>query len=276
MKHFPIHHRNVPHTCGKCHVAQKPVARRFRQLEFTACTPCHADQHKGEFAARNKGDCAQCHTINGFTPTTFGLTAHATTSFTLEGKHAATPCSACHTAPRPRVSFAIANKACDSCHQNPHGTQFATEMAKNGCATCHTSFDWHQPHIDHSKWPLLGSHARTPCAACHGQQKVGAEPAAYRGIPRECEGCHDDVHAGQFKSPPAKTCATCHDPEAFKLASKFDHAKTSYPLDGKHATVACAKCHTTETLRNGATAVRYRLGYHQCKDCHANPHKEGP
>ena len=147
---------------------------------------------------------------------------------------------------------------------------------RTAARTCHTTFDWHQPHIDHSTWPLLGSHARTPCAACHGEQKVGAEPAAYRGIPRDCEGCHDDVHANQFKSPPAKTCATCHDTEAFKLASKFDHAKTSYPLDGKHATVACARCHLTETLRNGSTSVRYRLGYHQCKDCHANPHKEGP
>lgn len=273
---YPLEAKHTTVECKGCHLASKPVAQRYRSLAFTACAPCHPDQHKGEFLARNKGDCAQCHTLQGFTPTTFGLTQHTTTAFALDGKHAATPCSACHTGARPRVSFAVPKRACLDCHQNPHGTQFATEMTKNGCATCHTTFDWHQPHIDHTKWPLVGSHARTPCAACHGEQKAGAQPAAYRGIPRDCEGCHDDIHANQFKSQPAKACATCHDADTFRIAAKFDHTKTNYPLDGKHATVACAKCHATEPLRNGSTSVRWRLGYAQCKDCHANPHKEGP
>jgi len=276
---YPLEAKHTDVACGKCHAASRPVAQRYRGLAFGTCATCHPDPHKAEFAARNKGECAQCHTLTGFAPTTFGLTAHATTSFKLDGKHVATPCSKCHTAARPRLSFVVPNKACLDCHANPHGTQFAAEMTKGGCASCHTTFDWRQPHIDHAKWPLVGEHARTPCAACHGAQKSGAEPAAYRGIPRDCEGCHDDLHAGQFQATtaqPTKRCTTCHDPETFRIARTFDHTRTGYPLDGKHAPVACAKCHPTETLRNGSTTVRWRLGYRQCKDCHANPHKEGP
>jgi hypothetical protein len=142
--------------------------QRYRGLETTACAPCHADPHKREFIARDNGECGPCHSVAGFVPTTFGLAAHSTTAFVLDGKHVATPCGACHTATRPRTDFRVPNRACADCHQNPHGEQFATEMKQTGCATCHATADWHQPTIDHSAWPLLGAHQRTACAACRG------------------------------------------------------------------------------------------------------------
>ena len=148
-------------------------------------------------------------------------------------------------------------------------------MTKGGCATCHSPLDWHQAKIDHSSWPLVGAHTRTACTACHGVQQKGASPAAYRGAPRDCEGCHDDIHAGQFRqTQPVKECKTCHTPDAFQIAKTFDHKTTRYPLEGKHEPLACAKCHAQEVLRNGTTAVRWRLGYVKCKDCHASPHQE--
>ncbi|HEY5923904.1 MAG TPA: hypothetical protein VIV11_19630 [Kofleriaceae bacterium] len=273
---YPLAGKHTGVDCAECHPANKPAAARFKNLSFSACTSCHADDHKGEFKARNNGDCAQCHTLGGFAPTTFGATQHATTKLPLDGKHAATPCSSCHPGARPRLNFVNAKQTCADCHANPHGSQFANEMALGGCAQCHSAVDWHRAKFDHSTWPLVGSHARTACAACHGEQKKGAEPAAYRGIPRECEGCHDDIHAGQFRqTQPAKDCKTCHDVETFLIATSFDHSRTRYPLEGKHKPLACAKCHLTETLRNGQQAVRWRLGYTQCKDCHANPHREG-
>jgi len=94
-------------------------------------------------------------------------------------------------------------------------------------------------------------------------------------LARECEGCHDDIHAGQFtQTSPAKPCKTCHQATTFEIAKAFDHTTTRYPLDGKHVALACERCHTATTLRNGTTAVRWRLGYTECRDCHANPHKE--
>jgi hypothetical protein len=274
---YPLAGKHQAVACAQCHPTARPVAQRFRQLSFAACNACHGDAHKGEFAARGGGECAPCHTVAGFAPTTFSVAEHARTRFALDGKHVAAPCSGCHPGARPRVVFAVARKACADCHANPHGAQFDKEIAAGGCARCHTALDWHQARIDHSTFPLAGAHARTACAACHGVQHKGAPAAAYRGIARDCEGCHDDVHAGQFRqTPPVKGCKACHDPESFHIAGRFDHATTRYPLEGKHRPLTCDRCHTSELLRNGTSAVRWRLGYLLCKDCHANPHREGP
>ena len=273
---YPLTDKHVTVACADCHPRSRPQASRFRGIVFKTCAPCHADEHKGEFAQRAGGDCAQCHTLAGFAPTTFGVTAHATTAFALDGKHVATPCGSCHTGARPRKDLRVDKRACADCHANPHGVQFAKEMQQGGCASCHTSVDWHQSKIDHTAWPLVGAHARTPCAACHGEKK-GAEPASYRGVPRTCEGCHDDVHAGQFtRSQPTKLCESCHQPTSFTIAATFDHKTTGYPLDGKHQPLACASCHKPVALRDGTSSVRWRLGYRACKDCHANPHREKP
>ena len=268
-------HRKVP--CASCPPASKPAPRRFRDLQFAACNACHADRHDGEFAARKQGECAQCHTVAGFAPTTFGVTAHATTAFPLEGRHVATPCGACHLGKRPRLDLRVAKKTCAECHDNPHGEQFAAEMQKGGCAVCHSAADWSQSRIDHTSWPLAGAHAKAACARCHGVKDKGSQPAAYRGIPRDCEGCHDDVHAAQFtQTSPARACKDCHGIETFRIARSFDHGTTRYALAGKHRALTCDACHRAETLRNGSSAVRWRLGYLQCKDCHANPHQEAP
>lgn len=271
---YPLAGKHQAVACAACHPATRPVAQRYRQLAFAACAACHADPHRG---ARLGGDCARCHTVAGFAPTTFGIAEHAATRLPLDGKHVAVPCSGCHPGSRPRVAFAIGAKACADCHANPHGAQFDRELAAGGCQRCHTTRDWHQARIDHSAWPLDGAHARAACAACHGTQQKGAPPAAYRGIPRDCEGCHDDLHAGQFRqTAPQKRCPTCHTTASFRIAATFDHATTRLALDGKHRALTCDRCHTSEPLRNGAAAVRWRLGYVRCKDCHANPHKEQP
>jgi hypothetical protein len=163
----------------------------------------------------------------------------------------------------------VAKKQCADCHENPHGTQFAAEMAAGGCASCHATVGWDRPRIDHSTWPLTGAHADTSCYSCH------ANGESFRGIPRDCEGCHDDEHAGQFRlSEPKRNCADCHTTDAFALPG-FDHAKKAgWPLEGEHRKVACASCHPSEKLRNGLVATRWRLGYESCKSCHANPHTE--
>jgi hypothetical protein len=273
---YPLAGKHLAVACAQCHPPSRPVAQRFRQVAFAACGGCHADPHKREFAARGGGECAQCHTVAGFAPAAFGIAEHARTRFALDGKHVATPCGSCHPGARPRLAFAVARQACRDCHANPHGAQFDKEIAAGGCARCHTAFDWHQAKIDHTAWPLTGAHARTPCAACHGAQQNGAQPASYRGIPRDCEGCHDDIHAGQFRlTSPVKGCNACHDPESFRIAGAFDHRTTRYPLEGKHRPLACDRCHAAELLRNATTAVRWRLGYFQCKDCHASPHRDG-
>ena len=61
-------------------------------------------------------------------------------------------------------------------------------------------------------------------------------------------------------------CARCHGFESWD-ASHFDHTKTAFPLEGKHAQVACEKCHKPSIV-NGETLVQYKLERFECIDCH--------
>jgi hypothetical protein len=272
-------HDEVP--CAGCHRPALPRNARYRELAFKRCNDCHADAHAGRFQPRDNGECRACHSESGFRPALFGVALHATTPFPLAGHHVAVACSKCHqkepTQGR-RLDWTLSKTACADCHENPHGNQFAKEMQQSGCATCHTPMDWDIPKIDHSIWPLTGAHASTPCAACHSateqDRKAGSGPS-YRLAPRACDGCHDDVHRGQFRlQDPKKSCELCHSTAAFEIRD-FPHERlTGYLLEGRHQTLACSKCHLTEPAKSGDPVVRYRLGYRRCRDCHADPHKE--
>lgn len=267
-------HRSA--DCSGCHKPSMPEATRYRGLSFSRCLDCHSDAHRGEFARRERGECGACHSTNGFRFTSFGVVAHASTRFPLEGLHTATACSACHAAERPLLDLRVPKDACESCHSNPHGAQFAREMNQGGCAHCHQPTGWRLPKIDHRFWPLTGAHASTQCDSCHhpteADRKAGTG-ASYRGVPRNCSGCHDDVHLGQFRlSKPVLECDRCHSTTAFRIPS-FDHESIAgWALTGAHATTGCAKCHSVATLESGQTTTRWRLPSAECSVCHANPH----
>lgn len=279
LTRFPLEglHRGV--ACKDCHSPKLPMHRRYRGLDFDRCGDCHRDAHRGTLG---NADCSSCHDENGFWPTSFTVEQHSRTEFVLEGKHQSVPCSGCHGDSRPRYDLELGAQHCVDCHDNPHGDQFATEMRQGGCAQCHSPRGWDSPRIDHGVWPLTGAHADASCDSCHTpskQDRLSGRGATYRGVPRECSGCHRDIHAGQFRlTSPERECNACHVTEVFAIAT-FDHAEIAdYPLEGAHEKLACAACHPVERLRSGERAVRYRLGYRQCADCHANPHarRRGP
>ncbi|MGE0784483.1 MAG: hypothetical protein AB7S26_02265 [Sandaracinaceae bacterium] len=274
---FPLVGEHRETECSACHREELPREERWRQLTFGRCADCHQDPHSGEFASREGGECAQCHNESGFAPTQFGVDAHAHTSFALEGLHTAVACGGCHRNERPRLDWHVADRACADCHENPHGDQFASEMARGGCAACHSDRGWDRPNIDHSTWPLDGAHALVACGSCHSPTEADrhtGQGASYRGVPRECEGCHEDEHAGQFRlSAPQRACTVCHSTASFAIAH-FDHEHIAdYPLVGRHAAAECAACHPSVALEGSEDQVtRYRLGYRECSDCHADPH----
>jgi hypothetical protein len=85
--------------------------------------------------------------------------------------------------------------------------------------------------------------------------------------------CHADVHLGQV----AQTCESCHSVALakFAVAPTFDHARTTFPLGGKHAPVACAKCHEKRTQAFPAgpgTATRLTGLATTCVSCHQDVH----
>lgn len=273
---FPLKGAHEKVKCAACHKPNLPEAQRYRGLEFGECKACHSDVHKGEFAKQKGGECAPCHNESAFRPSMFTVAMHNKTSFSIGGKHSATPCGSCHTSEPPRYNLHLNKKLCAQCHENPHGNQFAKEMLKGGCAHCHNAVSWQNVNIDHSFWPLTGVHATTLCSRCHNpteaDRKVGRGPS-YKNVPKTCEGCHQDIHAGQFqKKGRTRTCDDCHNTDEFKIPN-FDHSATAgYVLSGGHAKLECNACHKVMPLKNGQETVHYRLGYRECRDCHANPH----
>jgi hypothetical protein len=122
--------------------------------------------------------------------------------------------------------------------------------------------------FDHSKtkYPLLGMHMKVGCGDCHtgGDFK---KPLAFA----QCANCHaPDPHKGQFQARVSKgECAECHAVDGWKpsLFGVKEHATSHYPLEGKHAAVACDKCHTPA----GKDTV-YKVKFAACLDCHQDAH----
>jgi hypothetical protein len=111
--------------------------------------------------------------------------------------------------------------------------------------------------FDHGRtaFPLAGAHLKTACAACH-------KNPTYRGVTfASCNDCHADPHANRFP----QACSSCHTPEAWRTA-RIDHAKTRFPLRGRHATAECRSCHVQP-------ATRVKPKSDSCATCHADPHR---
>ncbi len=252
----------------------------------TACTDCHADEHRGQFAGR---DCTSCHGQSAWRPAP-GFD-HAKTSWPLSGRHTAVACAKCHKETRADpadpesvyVQFkGVSGRECASCHEDVHRARLGT-----ACANCHSTADWRRverARFDHDRtgYPLEGRHADVACDRCHR-----------RGSPRplrheRCTDCHADAHFGQLASRADKgACESCHTVAGFSPAryGLEDHQKTSYPLSGAHAAIACNACHTTMSvaeLRQAAAvsasapasgkSARFRFASTRCADCHRDAH----
>lgn len=116
----------------------------------------------------------------------------------------------------------------------------------------------------------FSSHAEfeSQCQYCH--QPFQTDQA------EQCMACHKDVADqlaqaggmhGRLREP--RSCAACHqdhkgrefDPGITALSS-FDHARTNFPLTGKHGMLGCKHCHTTPAFSDTPA---------QCAACHTEP-----
>jgi hypothetical protein len=261
--------------CRKCHspehiadsekrlLSDQAIPRTFLGLSRD-CLTCHADAHRGQLGK----NCQGCHDFAGWKPA--ARFSHARTSFPLVGAHEKVACQKCHPAAQPgnALKFAgIAFEKCTSCHADPHKGAFVQT-----CQTCHNTASWKQVSaagkFDHSRtdFPLLGKHMSVACGDCHHAADFKREIAH-----GNCSDCHrPDPHSGQFaKRPDRGECSSCHTVEGFKPAkySVKDHAQTAYPLEGKHALAACAKCHLP-----AGKATLFKVKFAACLDCHRDEH----
>jgi len=90
------------------------------------------------------------------------------------------------------VIFSKAPQACNECHQDPHGHQFAAR--ENDCASCHNASKWKPSLFDHEKtaFSLKGGHQSVACGACHTVKKEveGDMVLFYKPTPSACADCH--------------------------------------------------------------------------------------
>lgn len=270
-------HKKV--ACASCHPAAPSYAKKYQSRDGNTCLDCHKDPHGGPFKSVSKGDrCETCHSVHGFSPADYGVEQHGAAKFPLEGSHRVSGCAACHPGGKepgsvPKIRDVATT--CAGCHKDVHGGQFMRDGALRACDQCHDNQLFvPAPRFDHDKtrFALTGGHKKPACTACHRRPTADA-PVQFAAEPLTCESCHRDRHGGQFiVSEPVRTCQDCHTPAETLKIKQFDHARTRLPLDGRHAQVACSKCHPDRPRPDDKPTAFYRTGQLACQQCHKNPH----
>ena len=179
----------------------------------------------------------------------------------LEGE-----CSNCHVL----LNKAGQDRLCLDCHKEV-AQDVARKQGHHGriqipsCRSCHTEHKGRSAGIapvderrfDHAltDFQLQGKHTKVECRACH---KVAAK---FRAASSACVDCHrkDDTHKGTLGG----ACADCHTEKNWKETT-FDHAKTRFPLIGKHTAAKCGDCHKEAAFRQAPQA---------CVSCHRKDDK---
>jgi hypothetical protein len=212
------------------------------------CRACHPD-HRGPSAAlTDLGDNTFPHQTLGFSLNGHQLTA-AKKAFT---------CADCH----PTDIKLFDPATCDSCHRQIDATfsQAHTQAYGTACLACHDGVDRFSKTFSHADFifKLDGGHAGVACAKCH----MGAHALAdFAATSQDCNFCHaaKDAHKGAFGT----SCGACHNPSDWKKAT-FDHNLSAFKLTGRHADVACEKCHVNNVFKGTPT---------DCYACHQKDDK---
>ncbi|MBU2692475.1 MAG: hypothetical protein KJ970_16260, partial [Candidatus Eisenbacteria bacterium] len=282
--------------CRNCHSEGASIEQ--------ACLACHQGidhlikAERGFHAEYSEG-CAACHTEHEGRDALLidpdfvdpGAFDHSDTGWEFQGRHSELECTACHRdnfrrSPvmklRPTVeageTFLGLETTCVNCHINPHGDRFNTPLDKKDCTICHSFTAFRPARIDamlHATFPfpLVGAHQALPCFDCHTELRLPrlattlhneSDPPPsllFAKTHASCSDCHEDQHGGRFSSD----CSQCHGADRFHPVARFDHAEaTGFALEGAHADLECATCHSSKDLFQGDLA---------CVSCHQDVHR---
>jgi hypothetical protein len=282
---YPLLGKHATVDCMQCHSSgdfKKPLA-------FQKCMDCHKpDPHNGQFAKRpDVGECASCHTVEGWKPSKFTVKDHASSAYPLEGGHARVQCAQCHIPKGKETLFKIKFQRCTDCHSDRHAGQFAAAPYFNSCDRCH-NLEGYKPSTftlarhKETHFLLTGGHIAVPCGDCHKESpEFQPKPSAiYHWQNLTCTSCHADPHKGQFRermlqvraNGTAAGCEACHSTKSWKELSGFDHSKASFPLLGAHRATACIDCHKPPNLETNLIHVDFKVAPTKCEDCHRDVH----
>jgi hypothetical protein len=143
------------------------------------------------------------------------------------------------------------SEGCHTCHTDHRGREFDPSLAAQPFfdhSTTDFSLNWHQ--FDFDATPL-------DCHSCHTAELTHGTPDT------ACIDCHaraDAAFIASHQTEAGSICQSCHD--GVDRMQSFDHASTAYPLEGQHASAACAGCHLDGKMAGLSQA---------CQDCHNEP-----
>jgi len=245
---YPLRGMHEKVACIQCHTDLV-----FKNVS-SQCSDCHADIHRRQFGA----NCASCHSVKGWQVSLQAIQNHQN-RFPLVGAHQLVQCEECHKN-AAAGQFIGLSTACYSCHQQDFLTPVIDHVGlgfPTTCESCHTMDSWFNAKFDHLKYTgyaLTGAHATLACSACHLNN-------SFKGTSAQCYACHsadyqstNNPNHAQLGLP--RDCSTCHSTTDWSMSTaNFNHALYAhYPLTGKHATVACAACHTNNNYNSTPTA----------------------
>jgi len=272
-----------PHTtadCKDCHknllsatVSATPSASRLRFDPMgIECYDCHkanylATTRPNHKASNYSTNCTDCHNMNSFEWKGAGINHNF---FPLTDGHSNIDCNTCHKS----GVFSGLSKECSTCHQpdynsaaNPNhkALNFSTT-----CSDCHSLTPGWKPaeYKDHDagSFPIYsGKHKGewNSCADCHtnpGNYSLYSCTTCHEHNNKsDVDGKHNGVSGYSYNSV---ACYGCH-PTGSGVGN-FDHAANGFPLTNGHASVDCAKCHTSGFI--GTSNI--------CASCHTNNYNQ--
>jgi len=261
---YKLEGKHLAIDCKLCHKVKYTTP-----LKHDKCTDCHKDYHNGQFTKEGiTPDCSSCHNLISFVNFSYTVEQHNKGAFALQGAHSAVPCFECHKKTE-KWNFRQIGKKCSDCHKNIHADLISKKYyPEDNCLSCHSEIIWNDIKFDHAKtnFKLLGSHATVSCRKCHFKENTdGSKLQKFAGLETTCVNCHTDVHYKQFDKEDVTDCLRCHEFNNWK-EYKFNHNNTAFKLDGKHANVACKKCHKP-TVADKIIYVKYKISV-KCESCH--------
>ncbi len=242
---FALRGKHRGAKCETCHAAPSS-----RERLPTGCVGCHKvdDKHNATLGIA----CGDCHTERNWRDAKYD---HQQSIFKLRGKHRDVECKDCHRDP---TGYKGTAQTCIGCHRkdDTHKDRYGDK-----CATCHVETTWRDVLFRHdrdTKYALRDRHAQTKCDSCHTGHLYRDKLAA------DCYACHakDDKHREQL----GRQCEQCHDAADWKKTVRFDHARSRFPLVGRHTRAECRSCHATPAFKDAKR---------ECVACHAKDDKHG-
>ena len=221
-----------------------------KHLEFAGCFRCHDGKHLSEDGESIRLHCNICHSIPLVVDGNVRPPQMPVVPVQEPPSHLETNWMADH-----RFE---ANEFCEACHGviefGADDSSFCANSACHGQAWPQVDLNAAFPH----PVELEGKHAETWCHDCH----AGVKKPSY-----ECANCHEapaEVHFGDG-------CEDCHSPAGFEQVNVTDFEHPT-PLEGAHAKVDCATCHTgNESAKYECSTCHQPAGeahYAACEMCH--------